>query len=248
MSFPPGTFYVYVEHNRDQYLVAFTSRSAADELWRVIQTTNDMENNTRRHSSQHWSVSLLPHEIQGSGTGPAGCFVVQRILADSLDNIGFPVIPHNHQPDNISGNSYFIRSTIRNNLYWFWNQKSNRIELSSTHQTKFLIKRKTPLPFGCLTHQDILIGTDAVHLFPVQDDVDESRFRMITRIGRLGEAKKILFVETQRAESYKNGAFWFRLFDGGFGVQYSSEASGGRVGFVHVATRSDGGERWEFVP
>ncbi|KAJ3555245.1 hypothetical protein NP233_g12254 [Leucocoprinus birnbaumii] len=204
-----------------------------------------MESGTRRYSSQYWTVSLLPHEIGGSGTGTGGCFVVQRILANSPDQGQLPLLTPDPHPDNINGKSsvfsliaidrhrnaeagfvgvapfrYFIKSTVKPYLYWYWNTKSNRIELSSASQTKFILKRRSPLPYDCLPSEDILIKSDEIQMLPLQDNADENRLSMVTRFG---QTKRNLSVDTVpvSVDSYSRlRTFVFGLFDGGFGVQY----------------------------
>ncbi|KAF5359381.1 hypothetical protein D9756_003625 [Leucocoprinus leucothites] len=248
MSFPPGTFYVYMEHNGNQYLVAFPSRSAADELWRTIQTTNYMEGQTHRHTPQYWSVALLPREIHsGSASGSSSCFV-QRIPSGGGLESGRLLIafPH-HSPDNVNGKCFFIRSAIRPNIYWYLNRTSDRIELSSTQQTRFLIKRRVPLPFDYPPEEDILIGTDDIHIYAFPDD-DKTRHDEHKKIVvKYRHTKKNLAVSVPSAANEEEATFQFGMFEGGFGGHYSADQAHGRAGFAYVPSRPDDGERWEFT-
>ncbi|KXN81283.1 hypothetical protein AN958_05331 [Leucoagaricus sp. SymC.cos] len=177
------------------------------------------------------------------------CFV-QRIPASSgLEGGRLPIAPLHPHPDNVNGNSFFIRSAIRPQIYWFYNPTSDRIELSSTQQTKFRIERKIPLPFDCPKKEDILIGSDDVHIYIVPDAGDSVREESLRRsmVVRYRYTKKNLTIAVPSVVNVEDGTFKFGLFDGGFGGQYSADYVHGKAGFVYLASRPDGGERWEFV-
>lgn len=138
---------------------------------------------------------------------------------------------------------YYIRSAVRPTLFWFYHPNSKTITVSSQQQTKFIIRRVTPLPFDCPLEEDIFIGKDDINIFVhpyewQEDTVGEMIVRNPQR-GLLGASS--LDVEAVRVEA---GVFKFQMFDKGFSVWSAFSWEGCQV---CVSSKRDGGERWEFV-
>ncbi|KAF9444859.1 hypothetical protein P691DRAFT_735879 [Macrolepiota fuliginosa MF-IS2] len=229
MSFPPGTFYVYMECDRGQYLVAFPSRGSADQFWRVVQKVDSRS--SRRHHSQYFSVPVLPNKARTEGWNPDTCFVHPIPNDQSV-----PIAPPNHHPDNMNGGKFFVRSTIHPDCYWYYNPNRARIEVSRTHQTKFTIQRKEQLPSAHRPNEDILIGDDDVVVsFEFNGDQEQTQITSLT-FNQWGGT----LMRGSNGSSFK-----FEFFEGGFCATYPKNGDNG--GPVYVASGPGNGERWEFV-
>ncbi|KAF9446169.1 hypothetical protein P691DRAFT_777063 [Macrolepiota fuliginosa MF-IS2] len=251
MSFAPGTFYVYIIQHPTNIgygytpsfyaLVAFPSRTSADEFWHAVQISPDNKPQDpeacRRYYSQYMRVPVPWTQMRLTGWN-AAC-VVQ--LADASGRPGL-VAPPQSQPDNVNGRGFYIRSAMRPNLFWHLYQKRLGLTLSSTHQTRFIVRRTTPLPFSCRPEEDILIGKDDINifLFPTEDQEGEMG-EMIVR-GPRNELVPVSWVNLPRPDA---GVFKFSLFDRGFGVRAMEGPMS--YGPVYVTQRPDAGERWEFI-
>lgn len=126
-------------------------------------------------------------------------------------------------------------------MFWYFDPTFGRcIKLSSSRQTKFAIRRATPLPFECHPGEDILIGRDDINIFVYLAKGETGREeRMIVKDpqGRLVSAP----VQSQE----ELGTFKFRMFDGGFGVLDNESSWEGMR--IDVSSSLEEGERWEFV-
>ncbi|KAF9444862.1 hypothetical protein P691DRAFT_304842 [Macrolepiota fuliginosa MF-IS2] len=146
-------------------LVGFPSRTAADEFWRAVQESPN--NNPqdpeacRRYNPQFMRIPAPWIGLRLSGWD-APCTV--QLLGGNLGHPGL-VAPSQSHPDNINGRGFYIRSATRPNLFWHLYQKRLGLTLSSTHQTRFIVRRTTPLPFSCRPEEDILIGKDDINIF-----------------------------------------------------------------------------------
>lgn len=86
-----------------QYFIAFPSRASADRFWCAVQSigANDQSRECRRHSSQFYTVPVLPNNIETdgwSGDDRRSCFV-HPISEDQPA----PVAPPDNHPDNKNG-------------------------------------------------------------------------------------------------------------------------------------------------
>lgn len=116
------------------------------------------------------------------------------------------------------------------------------VTLSSTHQTRFVIRRATPLPFQCRPEEDILIGSDDINIFlSVTGNEQEYSGQMIVR----GYCSELFPESWVPGVSAEDRVFKFSRFSGGF-VAYPSVGAM-LYGPIHVTSEQMNGERWEFV-
>jgi hypothetical protein len=147
---------------------------------------------------------------------------------------------------------FYIRSALQRNLFWYYNPKTLRIEISEEYKTKFTIRRTTPLPFECHLQDDILIGEDDINIFVATPEWEGDRVLdiMIARnANKLLVPASVLSLNSGGSDEetlrvVEAGVFKFRMFDRGFGVMDSRSWDGKKV---FASNRMNGGERWEFV-
>jgi hypothetical protein len=148
---------------------------------------------------------------------------------------------------------------MRPNLFWYLNPDKQTTEISSQFQTKFIIRRKTPLPFLCRPEDDILIGEDDINIFVASPDWEVSAApdimiakdsrRSLVAVWTLGlslnnVSSALEGGKDEVARVVEAGVFKFKMFDGGFGVMDSRSWDGK---LVYASTNPGGGERWEFA-
>lgn len=171
-------------------------------------------------------------------------------------------IKTNHNIKHARFIRFYIRSAVRPNWFWYYHPTRKRVVISSTNQTKFIIRRRNPLPFDCYPDEDILIWKDDINIFVspylISAEATSDVGEMIVKgpSNRLIAASIMPNPQTSDTSNdadaldvarNKAGTFKFEMFDGGFGI--GDGPITWENGWVCASSRVGGGdlERWEFV-
>ncbi|KXN81194.1 Lariat debranching enzyme [Leucoagaricus sp. SymC.cos] len=171
----------------------FRTRKAADKFWRYVQEaiySDQPDIGWDRVTHSKVQAAKIPHTRrympQESVYGALACRP-----ADPL------------HLDNFNGQSYYIRSTIRPNLFWYYNPDKKAVEVSSQLHTKFLVRRAVPLSFECRPEDDLLIDEDDINIYvmpPEWKDDSDGQEVMIVK-----DSQKLLVAATRLGESRVEG-------------------------------------------
>ncbi|KAF9453128.1 hypothetical protein P691DRAFT_801996, partial [Macrolepiota fuliginosa MF-IS2] len=244
MSFPPGPFHVFFSKSGWlQKIVTFPTRSAADEYWRYLQETVDQNQYPiRRFHSQNFEAPFPPpnqSESKSSLSELVKACCVQKCEAGVYNPTKIiPLPPHDQRPDNLNKESFYVRSTIRPTLFWYYD--NGGVLATESNHMRFIIRRATPLPSNRRKSEDILVGKDTINIFLLPDKNTEGEVgEMIVK-----DSQGYLVKASSLAEEYLAqegvGEFDFSLFERGF-------VAGGNGSWVWVALRAGEGQCWEFV-
>ncbi|KAJ3815790.1 hypothetical protein EV368DRAFT_36197 [Lentinula lateritia] len=234
MASPPGLFYAYAKNIRDdwsyRYIIAFESRQVSDEWWRAV--TASVDNGYLRFAgvkrlSAQWythdpAANAFIHEtINDPKCAPQFLGKVMFTLLNDRDARALSVSPVLNFTDHVSGGTFFIRSTLRPELFWYYHPDIGQILSSTSRRTRFDVR----IAAKDKALGTVMIGSDKVSISVAgQQDLN---------VGKNG-----LF------------QFDFSDFDdGNFGLNFLHKAASGDIvqGVVATVTRQNYGERWELV-
>ncbi|KAG1870815.1 hypothetical protein F4604DRAFT_850752 [Suillus subluteus] len=166
-------FYAYVKRSTDdwsaRYVITFASRAVADEWWRAVSTCD----NTNFTSNIHRvSPQFYTHD-PNNGANAANSLTTKGVATDFLNKVFFllmddlngrqlSIIPSpSYFVDHISGQSFYIRSTVSPYEYWYYPPPSDNpayaIYLSRTERTRFRVRRTASNSAGT-----VMVGSDGI--------------------------------------------------------------------------------------
>ncbi|KAF8870999.1 hypothetical protein BD779DRAFT_1613997 [Infundibulicybe gibba] len=219
-----GLFYVYVKNLRDditaRYLITFATRDVADRWWRAL--SQSIATGTSKYRSiQRISPQFYIHDpIVGNISGTIRDDPHAKEFLGSVDGRIQSICPVINVTERTNGSSFFIRSALRPEQFWYWNQRKSRVTLSTTRQTKFTISVVGQEQLRSL----IMIGEDKI---------------VISVAGETSIGADLNGWLTQTSTEHQ---FEFSDFSDGF----AAEVVGDGESTVRLA-RSSFGEQWELV-
>ncbi|GAW00584.1 protein [Laccaria bicolor S238N-H82] XP_001878005 [Lentinula edodes] len=245
MASPPGLFYAYAKNIRDdwsyRYIIAFESRQVSDEWWRVV--TASVDNGYPRFAgvkrlSAQWythdpAANAFIHEtINDPKCAPQFLGKVMFTLLNDRDARTLSVSPVLNFADHVNGGTFFIRSTLRPELFWYYHPDIGQILASTSRRTRFDVR----IAAKDKALGTIMIGSDKVSI----SVAGQQDFNVGVATGSTDLAIQ------------KNGLFQFDFSDfndGNFGLNFLHKAASGDFvqGVVATVTRQNYGERWELV-
>ncbi|KAG1780366.1 hypothetical protein EV702DRAFT_775979 [Suillus placidus] len=167
-------YHAYIHNISDnyssQYIAVFASRAVADEWWRAVSTSANTKysDSVRRVAPQFFTHNTIKANAASSTTDTqvASAFFGKVFFTPLPNNGGLSVIPILDFADHVSGNSFFIRSRVSHNEYWYCPGSStgnvtpnSKVYVSRTERTRFHVRliseRKD-------TTGTIMIGSDEI--------------------------------------------------------------------------------------
>lgn len=236
-------YYAYIDDISDsgslRYVAVFASRAVADEWWRAVSTSanTNYSDSIRRVAPQFFTHDVNKANATTSTTDAqvASSFFGKVFFTHLSNNSGLSVIPILDFADHVSGNSFFIRSKVSPNEYWYCPGSStgnvtpnSKVYVSRTERTRFRVRlfseRKD-------TTGTIMIGSDEIVITLISTNLS-------IRVSRSGH----LIVS-------KNPELGLKLSDlmNGFGVMTPLLDNEGPYENVKELFKMDDGEEWELV-
>ncbi|KAG1773857.1 hypothetical protein EDD22DRAFT_3860 [Suillus occidentalis] len=234
-------YYAYIDDisGSCRYIAVFVSRAVADEWWRAVSTSANTKysDSVRRVAPQFFThdankanaaTSTTDAQVASSFSGK----VFFTLLAISG---GLSVIPVLDFVDHVSGKSFFIRSRVSPNEYWYCPGSStgnvtpnSKVYVSRTERTRFRVRlfseRKD-------TTGTIMIGSDEIVITLTSTNLS-------IRVSRSGH----LIVS-------KNPELGLKFSDlaSGFGVVTPLLDNEGHCENIKELFKKDDGEEWELA-
>ncbi|KAG1857052.1 hypothetical protein F4604DRAFT_1906487 [Suillus subluteus] len=164
-------FYAYVKESTGvlahRFVITFASRAVADEWWRAVSTSTVVQftKGIRRVNAQFYTFDTRD-------VNPVSSLVTPGVATQFFDKMffttmsemngrGLNVIPSpDHFTDHISGNSFFIRSKVSPNEYWYYPKSDNAthaVYVSRTKRTRFRVSLSNRGTAGT-----VMIGSDKI--------------------------------------------------------------------------------------
>ncbi|KAG2139854.1 uncharacterized protein EDB93DRAFT_1090063 [Suillus bovinus] len=163
-------FYAYVKNVTDnvtyRYVITFASRAVADEWWRAVSTSaiTSFVNSIQRVNAQFYThnpgLANAPDSLTTNGVATQFLGKVFFTLENDLGGRGLSIIPPlDNSTENISGNSFFIRSKVAPYDYWYYpsSNATNTVYVSRTERTRFTVSRTNTGTSGT-----VMIGSDNI--------------------------------------------------------------------------------------
>lgn len=222
-----------------RYVAVFASRAVADEWWRAVSTSANTKysDSVRRVAPQYFThdankanaaTSTTDAQVASSFSGK----VFFTLLAISG---GLSVIPILDFVDHVSGKSFFIRSKVSPNEYWYCPGSStgnvtpnSKVYVSRTERTRFRVRlfseRKD-------TTGTIMIGSDEIVITLTSTNLS-------IRVSRSGH----LIVSKNPELGLK-----FNDLASGFGVVTPLLDNEGHCENIKELFKMDDGEEWELA-
>ncbi|KAG1753678.1 uncharacterized protein EDB91DRAFT_1077399 [Suillus paluster] len=169
--------YAYIKNINDdwswRYVIVFASRTVADEWWRAVSTSTNTKysDSVRRVTSQFFThdinqanaaYSINDAQVASRFLGK----VFFTLLPERDDGRVLSVIPSSDFADHVSGNTFFIRSKVSPNEYWYCPGSStgnvtpnSKIYVSRTERTRFRVRLMSERKDATGT---IMIGSDEI--------------------------------------------------------------------------------------
>jgi hypothetical protein len=169
-------FYAYAKNINDdwswRYVIAFASRSVANEWWRAVSTSSNTKysDSVRRvnstfytHDPNQANVAYSINDAQVAGKFLGKVFFT---LLPDRDGRALSVIPVDDSADPASGDFFFIRSKAVPSEYWYVPTLSDGsikpdtlVYVSRTERTRFRVRLTSERKEGKGT---IIIGSDEI--------------------------------------------------------------------------------------
>ncbi|KAI0768897.1 hypothetical protein BC629DRAFT_804263 [Irpex lacteus] len=166
-------FYAYAKHVSEEttwrYLIVFSTRAVADEWWRVVSTTTNVQvaGTIQRITPQFYthdpnkiliSNTILPNNVAAQFS--TKMFFVLQTNRDAA--VPFEVIPPvpSDFADHLSGNWFYIRTPGPNPAYWYYDSRTGVVVASRNHSTRFRITAVS----DDIKSGTVLINSDLVEL------------------------------------------------------------------------------------
>ncbi|KAG0692607.1 hypothetical protein DFH29DRAFT_882235 [Suillus ampliporus] len=165
-------YYAYIKNIRDdsswRYVAVFASRAVADEWWRTISSSGTKyADSVKRITPQFFTHDMGQANAADStqANQVASAFIGKIIFTLMYDKGGrvLSVIPSPDFADHVSGNSFFIRSKVSPDEYWYCpvspcnNLAHDTVYVSRTERTRFRVYLT-----GAGTAGTIMIGSDEI--------------------------------------------------------------------------------------
>ncbi|KAG0703435.1 hypothetical protein DFH29DRAFT_916324 [Suillus ampliporus] len=165
-------YYAYIKNIRDdstyRYLAIFASRAVADEWWRTVSSSGGQyANSVKRVTPQFYTHDLnLANAADTTQANQVASTFIDRVIFTLLNDKGgrnLNIIPSLDSADHVSGNSFFIRSKVSPNEYWYCpvsskgNLAGDAVYVSRTERTRFRVSRTDANTAGT-----IMIGSDTI--------------------------------------------------------------------------------------
>ncbi|KAF5359382.1 hypothetical protein D9756_003624 [Leucocoprinus leucothites] len=110
--------------------------------------------------------------------------------------------------------TYYIRSTLRPEYFWFFEPNTRQIGVSKVRQSRFMVQRAAALSYAVREEEDVLVGQDDVVLSVALSGGQGQRVKIVSdHGGKLVQANG----------HSSNGWFKFWLFENGFQAAYTGE-------------------------
>lgn len=238
-------FYAYVKNINDdwswRYVIAFASRSVGDEWWRLVSTSSNTKysDSVRRVNSQFYThdpgQANAAYSITDATVASGLLGKVFFTLLNDRDGRILSIIPPQDCTDNVSGNTFFIRSKASPNEYWYCpgSYDSNvvpesGIYVSSTERTRFRVRLANEKQGDKGT---IMIGSDEITITLTSNNLSAK----VSDGGQL--------IVSKNPES----GMKFSSLVNGFRVGATLWNKDGNNGHVKELFKTDDGEEWELV-
>ncbi|KAF9263879.1 hypothetical protein L218DRAFT_958715, partial [Marasmius fiardii PR-910] len=166
-------FYAYISETRDdntwRMLLTFTDSATADEWWRAIaDTKNSLVADVRRITPEFYIHNAAVYNMFNFFVDPRITDISQNFkgrliitLQNDRGGRGIDILPKQRVTDLISGNWYYIRSSVDREIYWYYEVTKDghpRISVSRTGRSLFCVTT-TNVPTG-----KVIIRSDMVRL------------------------------------------------------------------------------------
>ncbi|KAI0050669.1 hypothetical protein FA95DRAFT_1555387 [Auriscalpium vulgare] len=156
-------FYAYVEHVGHGYawraILAFASRSVADEWWRVVSTDSQLPG-IKRITPQFYTTDDIETLRAAVRRFLGRLFLTRPGNISPLEESDVPLIPSQPITDYISGNTFYIRCKIDPSKFWYLHPEHKNVLLSREDRTLFRVSAVSPTD-GRTT---VLIDSDEVKI------------------------------------------------------------------------------------
>ncbi|KAK7058617.1 hypothetical protein VNI00_002253 [Paramarasmius palmivorus] len=165
-------FYAYISETRDdntwRIVMAFADSSTADEWWRAISgSNNSLLADIRRVTPEMYIHNAAVFNVYNFFIDTRITDISQKFkgrliltLQNDRGGRGINIFPKQRVTDLVSGNWFYIRSSVDPEMYWHYETKGGypRISVSRTGRSLFCVTA-TNVP-----SRTVMIGSDTVKL------------------------------------------------------------------------------------
>jgi len=185
-------FYAYVINSVTddswRYFISFSSPAIADEWWRAVSSDATYSNSVKRINPQFYTHNVSQANASASLTSPVASRFVGKMFFTRVYNKGdylTSIVPPLGRTDNVSGNSFFIRSKVSPEEYWYCPASSSgKVEsgagvyASRTERTRFFVTLYNEQKDGIVMigSDDIAITLTSSRLYVKSDDTSGKLF------------------------------------------------------------------------
>ncbi|KAF8687051.1 hypothetical protein AX14_003733 [Amanita brunnescens Koide BX004] len=213
-------------------MMIFVDRATADEWWRAI--TNSVAAGYNKFEAMKWisphfytfnynvNGSHITHTLTDDRVAAKLSGRVVPIQLNDQDHPELSMAPVPNYVDHISGNGFFVRSSLQRDQYWFYD--GQRIIVSRDYRTRFIISLVSSSQRDRQGSKgQVVIGTDLVSI-------------------SVSNCNGLVNVQPDLSLSLSQGAeplvISFSQFDGGFEIGISG---------VLLSNQQGAGDRWELA-
>lgn len=165
-------YYAYIDDiiGSSRFIAVFASRAVADEWWRAVSSSANTKysDSVRRVAPQFFTHDGTKANAAASITDAqvASSFCGKVFFIHQPSGCGLSIIPNLDFVDHVSGNSFFIRSRVSLNEYWYCPGSStgnvtpnSKVYVSRTERSRFRVRLFSERED---TTGTIMIGSDEI--------------------------------------------------------------------------------------